>query len=301
MHKLHVVQENQCCLRALELSQQSLVKQSSYTSFRPRGLQQAQVAALARARILADLAVSVLQSAGRELAERPLTVEDEAIVHEDLQAPMLKHNEVSRRAFRPSPPFTRPSAVSDPAQISLHQKAWRGSIRPCVTPHPDRDCKAKPRPIIAARWSELETEWLMCRIHGLAWSCCYACHPAAVSCKRCFRFATQLFMHPLGWAAPVCLPMLMNSVDPRVQVFLDVEYCLMREKFHDIVTRTDGFKWVNEAKVLLLSYATSLSSSPAVADQSYSSILPCVRLECSIPSAPIKTCVYRIALQVMSE
>ena len=35
----------------------------------------------------------------------------------------------------------------------------------------------------------------------------------------------------------------------RVQVFPDVEYCLMREKFRDIVTKADRFEWVNEAKV----------------------------------------------------
>ena len=34
-----------------------------------------------------------------------------------------------------------------------------------------------------------------------------------------------------------------------LQVFPDVEYCLMREKFRDIVTKADRFEWVNEAKV----------------------------------------------------
>ncbi len=43
-----------------------------------------------------------------------------------------------------------------------------------------------------------------------------------------------------------------------MQVFPDVEYCLMREKFRDIVTRADRFEWVDEAKVTLPGTAAAL-------------------------------------------
>ncbi len=48
-------------------------------------------------RIMADLAVGMVQGVAAEMADRPLNDEDEAIAHEALLAPMLKDNDVSRR------------------------------------------------------------------------------------------------------------------------------------------------------------------------------------------------------------
>ena len=84
-------------------------------------------------RILADLAVGVLQSAGKELAERPLNDEDEAIVIEALLAPMLEDNDVSCCASREAALQTEPDAVPDVA-AALHQIDPRllGQPQPCL-------------------------------------------------------------------------------------------------------------------------------------------------------------------------
>ena len=47
-------------------------------------------------RIMADLAVGMLQGVAAEMAERPLNEEDEAIANEELLAPMLGNNDVRR-------------------------------------------------------------------------------------------------------------------------------------------------------------------------------------------------------------
>ena len=54
-------------------------------------------ARLTSRRMLADLAVGLLQSVGAEMADRPVSEEDEAIANEPLLAPMLKDNDVSCR------------------------------------------------------------------------------------------------------------------------------------------------------------------------------------------------------------
>ena len=70
----------------------------------------------ARCRIMADLAVGMLQSVAEEMTRRPLDGWDEAIANEALLAPMLKDNDVNCRF--PSPVAARPvRLLCDPARF----------------------------------------------------------------------------------------------------------------------------------------------------------------------------------------